>query len=251
MQELYLKKVYQSLKKPIVVKPNSGTYGNGITLNISSYKECVKAVEKAKLFSRNEKTDVVIEEMFQGGEEYRILVTKKKVIGVLKRRPASIVGNNINTVNELIEEKNLEDIRTTVTGNLSHERIIIDKQLKQFLKEQNLTLQYIPEKNERIFLRKVSNISKGGDAIDYTDIIHDSVKEIAIKTINAIPGLSFSGIDFMSKDIRKQQTKDSYIIIETNTSPGLGMHSRPYEGKDRHGATNFLQVMFPELQTAE
>lgn len=100
-------------------------------------------------------------------------------------------------------------------------------------------------------MRKVSNVSQGGDAIDFTDQAHPSVIEIALKTIRAIPRLSFTGMDFMTKDITKPQTKDSYVIIEINDSPGFDIHDNPYQGKNRHAAREFLYLMFPELNTQE
>lgn len=106
----------------------------------------------------------------------------------------------------------------------------------------------IPQKGKRIYLRRVSNVSQGGAAIDFTDKVHSSVKEIALKAINAVPGLSFAGIDFLSKDITKKQTQDSYIIIEINDSPGFDIHDFPYEGENRHAAREFLFLMFPELK---
>lgn len=75
-------------------------------------------------------------------------------------------------------------------------KIRIDKKLKEYLLEQKLDLENIPKKGKQIFLRKVSNISQGGDAIDFTDKVHPSVRKIVIKAMRTIPDLSFAGIDF-------------------------------------------------------
>ncbi len=243
----YLEQVFKKLKKPLAVKPSNGTHGYSISLNINNYQDYLKAVEQAFNYSNAKYTTVVVEEMFKG-KEYRILTTRKKVIAILHRIPANVVGDGKHTIKELILEKNKEDIRTTKTGNRSHEPIAIDDKLKQYLTEQNLNLDTVLTNNQQVFLRKVSNISQGGEAIDYTDKVHQSVKDIALKTINAIPGLELAGIDFMSTDVTAQQTEDNYVVIETNTSPGLGMHTRPYQGEDRLGAREFVYLMFPELR---
>ena len=116
------------------------------------------------------------------------------------------------------------------------------------LQSQNLTLDSVPAKDDRIFLRLNSNISTGGDSLDVTDSVHPSVIEIAKRAVAAFPGLAFAGIDFMTKDITAEQTPGSYVIVEVNESPGYSIHDQPYEGKNRHGAYEFLCVLFPELR---
>ena len=48
------------------------------------------------------------------------------------------------------------------------------------LKEQGLTVDSIPAKDQLVQLRANSNISTGGDSIDMTDEMHASYKEIAV-----------------------------------------------------------------------
>lgn len=244
-EKKYLKEVFDSLKKPIVVKPNNGTWGENITTNVSSYKKYLEAIELAFEYSGDRNSTVVIEEMFEG-DEYRILVSRDKVIGVLQRVPANVIGDGQSAIEKLINLKNKD--RGVKGSDKSHLKIRMDKRLKEYLKEQDLSLKSIPSKGKQIFLRRVSNISQGGDAIDFTDSVHPSVKEIALKAIRTIPGLSFTGIDFMTKDITKPQTKNSYVIIEINDSPGFDIHDYPYEGKNRHAAREFLFLIFPELK---
>jgi D-alanine-D-alanine ligase-like ATP-grasp enzyme len=246
-QQEELKAIFESLKKPLAIKPSDGTWGDNISLNISDYQDYLKAVDLALSYSLKKNTGAIVEEMFEG-EEYRILVSREKVIGVLKRIPANVIGNSQDNIEKLIKEKNKEEIRGIKGDDKSHNKIIINKRLKNYLEKQNLSLESIPQKNERIYLRKVSNISQGGDAIDFTDQIHPSVEKIAIKAINTIPGLSFAGIDFMTKDITKEQDDNSYVIIEINDSPGFDIHDYPYQGKNRHAAREFLFLIFPELK---
>lgn len=243
----YLMDIFEMLTKPLVVKPSDGTWGENISLNITTPEQYFEAVDLALAYSQKKKTGVIVEEMFSG-EEYRVLCTREKVIGILKRVPANVTGNGKDSIMQLIQQKNKEEIRGPKGSNKSHLRIIMDKSLKKYLTEQNLNLDTVPEEGKQIFLRKVSNISQGGDAYDYTDIAHSSVKDIALKAINTIPGLAFAGIDFMSSDITKKQTKDNYVIIEINDSPGFDIHDIPYQGKNRHAAKEFLFLIFPELR---
>ncbi|MFH1959270.1 MAG: hypothetical protein ABIJ22_03020 [Patescibacteria group bacterium] len=243
----YLLSIYENLQKPLVAKPSDGTWGENVTVGITDFDKYLEAVDLALEYSGKKKPTAIVEEMFKG-HEYRILVTRKKVIGVLYRRPASVVGNGVDSIKKLIQEENKNPIRGVKNGTTSHFKIRMDERMLRLLKENNMNFYSIPQKGKRIYLRRVSNVSQGGAAIDFTDKVHSSVKEIALKAINAVPGLSFAGIDFLSKDITKKQTQDSYIIIEINDSPGFDIHDFPYEGENRHAAREFLFLMFPELK---
>lgn len=238
---------YKDLQKPLVVKPGDGIHGKNITTDITDYDEYIEALTVALNYSEKKNSTVIVEEMFKGSE-YRVLATKEKILGVLNRRPASVLGNGLDSIRKLIKEKNTDPLRTSKSYTRSHNEIIMDNNMSKLLSKKDMDFNTIPKKDERIYLRQVSNISQGGDAIDFTDKVHESVKKIALKAINTIPGSVFTGIDFISTDITKKQTKDSYVIIEINNSPGFVMHDYPYEGKNRHIVRDFLFLMFPELK---
>lgn len=245
--EDYLKNLYETLKKPLVVKPGNGSLGDNITVGISEYSKYLDAVKHAFQFSSQKDKDVIVEEMFLG-KEYRVLATPEKIIGVVNRIPANVIGNGKNTVEELVEIKNAEPIRSARDMRRSHLKIKIESETEELIVKQGYTLGSIPPNGKQVFLKKVSNISKGGDAIDFTDSIHPSVSDICLKAIQTIPGLAFAGIDFMTHDITLPQTKDSYVILEINDSPGFDIHDFPYVGKNRHAAREFLFLIFPELK---
>jgi len=241
-----LRSIYEKLQKPLVVKPSDGSLGENISVNVSDFDELLDAVKFGFEYTGKKKATVIVEEMFEG-TEYRVLATNKKIIGVLNRRPASVLGNGVDSIKKLIQEKNKQPIRCKKDGVNNHYKIRMNERMLKLLKESNMDFKSVPKKGKRVYLRRVSNITQGGDAIDFTDKVHPSVKEIALRAINAVPGLSFAGIDFLSTDITKKQTRDSYIIIEINDSPGFDIHDFPYEGKNRHAAREFLFLMFPEL----
>ena len=106
----------------------------------------------------------------------------------------------------------------------------------------------IPNKEKKVYLRHNSNVAKGGLCIDYTDKIHPSVIENCKKILEIFSGLSYVGIDYMSKDILAEQTSDMYNIIEVNTVPGIHMHMKPSEGTPRNVAKYMVDMIFPETK---
>ena len=75
-----------------------------------------------------------------------------------------------------------------------------------------------------------------------------SVLENCKKILETFSGLSYVGIDYMSKNIEKNQTPDMYNIVEVNTVPGIHMHMKPSEGKPRNVAKYMVDMIFPETK---
>lgn len=239
--------IFEALRKPLVIKPVKGTHGKGVRVDINAAEEFLEIVRKRFQEHPDEKV-VHVEEMFQGGQEYRILATRNDVIGVIQRIPANVIGDGVHTIEQLLLEKNADPRRGEQVGKKALVVITIDDVMRQFLQKQGKDLSSVPTKGEQVFLRAVSNLAQGGDSIDQTDIIHPSVRDIALRCMRAIPDLAIAGIDFMTHDISVEQHNDAYVIIEVNSSPMLSMHDFPYQGQSRGAARAFLSLLFPELR---
>lgn len=238
------KEIISYVKKigfPLIVKQTSGTHGDLVFLNVDSevaIKECIDKIAKQG------KKNVLIEREFIG-KEYRLFATKDKFVAGTFRIPANVVGDGKSSIKDLVKEKN-RDPRRSAGHSKSLVRIKIDQLVKDYLQSQKLSLESVPSKGEKIYLRPNSNLSTGGDSIDMTDKIHPAVKELAVKAIKAIPGLAYGGVDYLTKDVTKAPSPDNYIIIEINDSPMISMHHVPYEGKPRDVAKEIIDMIFPE-----
>ncbi len=245
--ESYYETVFNSLQKPLVVKPTNMSQGRSVYLGITDLTSFTAAVKACMETAFEEFAGVMVEETFTGNE-YRILVTREKIIGVIYRIPANVTGDGHSTIQELIAIKN-SDPRRVDDPSEALCAIRIDDHVLTHLKENGRSVTDVPKLDEVVYLRKNSNISTGGDSIDFTDQVHESVNKIALQAIQAFPGLEFAGIDFMSKDIQAEQNQDTYRIIEVNQSPGFSIHDLPYKGESRHAAREFLYLLFPELSS--
>lgn len=226
---------------PVVAKPILGAHGRLVFIGIKNKKALKSAI--GSIF-RKEKY-VLIEKEFIG-KEYRFTATRKKVLAVMYREPANVVGDGVHTIGELIRIKNKDPRRGE-----EYEKVLckikIDKIVKRNLAEQNLKLNSVLSKGQKIYLRKNSNLSTGGDSIDLTDETHPELKKIAVKAINAIPGLAYGGVDLMSsRNISQKPANNSYVILEVNSSPGISMHYDPIEGETRDVAKDVIDLLFPE-----
>ncbi|MCK5590816.1 MAG: glutamate ligase [Candidatus Pacebacteria bacterium] len=241
-----INKAYKFIKEigyPIVIKPVDGAHGDLVFIGLKNKKDCDRAIKK--IFEK--KKFILVEKEFKG-KEFRFIASRDKVFAVTNRDPANIVGDGVHSIKELVKIKNKDSKRGEDSGS-PLVKIKIDDITKQKLNEQNMEVDYVPTKMEKIYLRKESNISTGGDSIDVTDLVHPELKKIVVETVKAIPGLAYAGVDLMTnKDISKKPTKNSYIIIEMNASPGIDIHHFPYKGKSRNVAKGIVNILFPETK---
>ena len=234
--EKEIEKIWDQYEKPVVIKPTGLTGGKGVTTGITSIEDAKKAykwaVEMVNEKNRLEwQTRIMIQEQIKG-EDYRILVVDGKLEIATKRIPAFVMGNGKKTVKELIEETN-KDPRRDIT-NPSHilKPIVIDTPLLDFLKEQKISLEYIPKKEERVVVRKVASMSQGGITEDYTEKVSPEIKytvESIAKSIHAF----VIGVDVFCQDISKPLTNENGGILEINTMPEAYLNLYPVIGKQR------------------
>lgn len=224
----------KTLKRP-VVKPKSTNFGLGISIFMNNPEDIAlnEAIDHAFKYDSH----IILEEYIDG-EEYRFLVINNRCVGVLQRVPANVQGNGELSIKELIDIKNQDPLRGE-KYNKPLEKIKIDLPMIEYLKVNNKTIDYIPKHNEIVYLRKNSNISTGGDSIDFTDICHPLYKEIAIEATKAMDAF-ICGVDIIIEDIEKLS---NYSVLEVNFNPAIHIHSYPYKGKNR----NIGKIILEEL----
>ncbi|WP_105617061.1 bifunctional glutamate--cysteine ligase GshA/glutathione synthetase GshB [Vallitalea okinawensis] len=225
--------------KKIVVKPKSTNFGIGITIikGLKDYETYEKAVKMAFSHDRS----VLVEEFIKG-KEYRFLVMGDETIGILHRVPANVTGNDHHTIRELVKAKNEDPLRGK-GYRTPLEKIKCGEAEELFLELQGLTFDYIPKKDEVVYLRENSNISTGGDSIDFTDDIIQPYKDIAVKAAKAA-GATICGVDIMIDDIMATPNENNHAIIEINFNPAIHIHGFPYKGVNRKAEEKILDLLF-------
>lgn len=229
----------EKLGYPVVVKPNFGSHGKGVSINLKNPQEVLEAYKIAAEYE-----DTILVEKYIKGTYYRVLVVGDKVVAASHRICAHIKGDGESTIIELVNRENNNPLR----GN-GHEKpltkIKIDKVVELYLKKQNLTLEYIPDKGEIVYLRENDNISTGGVAVDVTDEVHEQNRKLLAQAAQIV-GLDVAGVDISTADISKPITETGGAIIEINAAPGIRMHHYPYQGTSRNVAKAIVDMLFPE-----
>ncbi|PQZ86556.1 hypothetical protein CQ016_11005 [Arthrobacter sp. MYb222] len=227
-----------SMGYPVVLKPDTGSMGRGVFTNLNSLLEARIAFDEIRSLYPSKK---VLLEKFIRGSDYRVLVVGTEVVGAVRRIPANIIGNGINTVRELIEIKNQNRKKNPF---LASGKVKIDLEVKQCLDEQQLNLEAIPEKEQKVTLRKVANASAGGDVEDVTDQLSEPILEAAKNVMETYRGVHIAGIDFIIDSL--SSAKPIYAVIEINTRPHIGVNMYPSIGRGRDVPSKIIDYFFPQ-----
>lgn len=236
------KKIFETLEKPVIIKPNLGSRSRHTTTHIDTVEELKRAYELAKQLSHW----VVIEEEHKG-LVYRATVVDGKLEGVLRREPPCVYGDGIHTISELIEIENQNPMRK---GPIFHEIHISDLTHAE-LEKQHLTLSDIPEQGKLVTLAQKASRGLGGGATDVTDETHPDNK-VLFEYVAEVLQDPLVGIDFMIDDISKSwKTEKRSGVIECNSLPFIDLHLFPLRGKPRNISAALWDAIWPDSKPAK
>ena len=231
----------QELGFPVVVKPNFGSHGDNVHIDLNNLCDVKEAIDQVVWSIGNRA--FLVEQQFDGNE-YRVFVTREGSYAVLYRDPAHVVGNGQDTLEKLVLDENTS--RNLRTNSLCP--ISVDSQALRFLARNDMNLHYLPEEGKKVYLRHNSNIADGGVCENYTDRVHPSVIDISRKALEVFHGLPYAGIDFMTVDVETEQTADSYRVIEVNSVQLIHMHMRHGKGSHINVDSYIVYIIFPETK---
>jgi len=228
----------QYREQKIVVKPNSTNFGEGVAIleagvELTGYRAALEAA-----FALD--ASVLVEE-FMAGREFRFLVIGGQTRAVLHRVPANVRGDGRSTIRELVAAKNQHPYRGEGYRK-PLERIRLDAIELDFLAGQALGAESVPPADTIVHLRKNSNISTGGDSIDFTDTM-PAVYQRWAEQATAVVGAAICGLDMIIPDLAAEGPDASYCILELNFNPALHIHDFPAEGANRHVERHVLDLL--------
>jgi cyanophycin synthetase len=222
---------------PVVLKPQDGNQGKGVTVNITTRDHIDIAYRAAA-----EHGEVMVEK-FLPGSDFRLLVVGDKLVAAARREPPQVVGDGLHTVRELVDLVNLDPKRGSGHAT-SLTKIRFDDIAVARLEAQGLTPASVPPKGQRVILRNNANLSTGGTATDVTDEVHPEVAARAVAAAQMI-GLHVCGVDVVCESMRQPLEAQNGGVVEVNAAPGLRMHLAPSYGKARAVGAAMVDELFP------
>ena len=222
---------------PVVLKPQDGNQGKGVTVNITTRAHLDIAFRAAA-----EHGEVLVER-FLPGCDFRLLVVGDKLVAAARREPPQVVGDGVNTVRELVDIVN-QDPRRGEGHATSLTKIRFDDIAVARLDAQGLSPESVPPKGQRVILRNNANLSTGGTATDVTDEVHPAVAARAVAAAQMI-GLHICGVDVVCESMLQPLEAQNGGVVEVNAAPGLRMHISPSYGKGRAVGVAMIDELFP------
>lgn len=193
---------------PVVVKPNSGSQGNRVN------KACNMAEFDSALQSVFEVDSVALVQECVHGVDCRLLVLDDEVMAAYTRKPLSVTGNSVDSIEDLLAAK----LRQLQMAGRMLSLDPSDRRIAKIIERRNLSWSSCLNDGEEIALLDNANLSTGGELRDITDEISEFYKEIACRLVREM-GLRYCGVDFMiDGDVTE---KNRFWIIELNAAPGM------------------------------
>ncbi len=223
----------------VVVKPQDGNQGKGVTVNLTSKEQIQTAFANAKKVS-----DEVLVERYLSGQDHRLLVVGNKLIAAARREAPMVIGDGVHTVRQLVEQVNSDPKRGEGHAT-SLTKIRFDDIALARLSEDDLTADSIPPKGRRVILRNNANLSTGGTATDVTDDVHPDFAARAVAAAQMV-GLDIAGVDIICNNVLRPLEEQAGGIVELNAAPGLRMHLQPSYGKGRAVGEAIIANMFAD-----
>jgi D-alanine-D-alanine ligase-like ATP-grasp enzyme len=210
----------------IVVKPVSAWGAHGISTHIATPKELRAALSFARRYSG----DILLEQCVKG-VDWRLIYVDYRFVNAIQRDPAAITGDGVQTVKQLIREKNAR-ARRIDPSNI----VPVNGETLRCIESFGAAYMTILEKGARLQVRRTSNYHTGGSIEIVTEQIPAGLIKIG-EQVARLFGISSVAIDFLVD----RDTNRAFIL---EVSPDMAIS--PPEGKIVANA--FLDFHFPETR---
>lgn len=205
---------------PLVIKPNAGRQGEGVTAHITTDEELIAAFEAANLIAPGN----VLLERHVAGDDHRLTVVGGKLIWASSLSPPRLTADGRHSIVELIEAENAQR-RASPTADLGSVQLVLDADMQGLLAKQGFKPDDRPAAGVVVQLRSTANISRGGTLRDCSAAIHPDNREMA-ESLARCFHLDAAGIDFITPDISRSWREVDCAVIEVNATPGFSADAR-------------------------
>ena len=191
----------------------------GISLGIETLDE-LRAGWTKTLAACSDESKIVLEDQIVGFDLRALVVGDRFVAGASRVQPF-VVGDGHNAVIDLIRE---EKTRRANHVQLSQAAISIDDETLDCQGESRTS---IPARGKVVVLNPLPLVSKGAVPIEVTPMVCPELREMAVRSVQAIPGLEIAAVDMIVSSL---DSPDGAAVLELNSRPAMSMHTCPALG---------------------
>src|SRR5690606_13904923 len=158
------------------------------------------------------------------------VVIDHEVVAAAVRRPASVIGDGVHTIAELIDRQSRR--RAAATGGES--RIPVDDITREVVRDSGHAMDEVLPKGEVLPVRRTANLHTGGTIHDVTSKLHPELNAASVAASRAL-GIPVTGLDLL---VSSPDSPD-HVFNEANERPGLANH------EPQPTAERFVDQLFP------
>ncbi len=220
---------FESLQKPLIIKPRLGSRSRHTTTNIKTIEELRYAYDTAKQIA----IELVVEEHLFGSV-HRATVINNKLVGFFQANPPQITGDGIRSVQEIITQQNKN--RPEKIGEIK-----ISADTLSFIDRFGLTLESILPLGTTIDLTAKTGRFYGGYTKEMLPEIHPKLHDYFSRASIATDA-SIVGFDVIILDPKADPDEQRWGIIECNSLPFIDLHYFAFEGPRLNIAENIWDL---------
>jgi len=220
---------------PLVLKPVEGRKGDSVHADLRNDEELSAALAVARVHERQ----YLLQSYFHG-DDHRLMVVEGKLVAAARKDTASVTGDGIHTIAQLMERENRDPRRI---AGVELRLMLLDEETDRILARQGCARATVPEAGRVVRVKGTANFAKGGGIVDVLDSVHPDNARLAIRAAAAI-GLKVAGLDFICPDISKSWREVGGGICEVNTTVDLHSELRPSRDGDVRDV--LLQSLYPK-----
>lgn len=223
---------------PVVVKPCSANHQRGISIELTTREEILKAYDFAVEAGE---TDDILVEQYALGQHHRLLVVGNRLVAAAKGHSECVVGDGVSTITELVAVVNSDPRRgEAYTDQLG--TLLLSAPAIIELNKQGLTVDSIPEAGRTVVVRRTGDLTT-----DCTEDVHPETVEQAVLAARVV-GLDIAGLDVLATDISRPLLEQKGAVVEVNAGPSLSPHVSPLYGKPQKVGDAIVDMLFPNGQ---
>jgi len=222
---------------PVVVKPQDGNWGRGVSIRLEERG----AVETAFRIAADNGSGVVVER-FVPGAQYRVLVVGDKAVAATGGEADRLVGDGVHSVAELVDRANQDPSRGAGPTHLLT-TLVLDEISRELLQRQGLGPSAVPAAGRGVLIHYNGDLT-----VDVTDRLSADIAASCVLAARTV-GLDIAGMDIIAEDIGRSLESQGGAVIEVNASPSLLMHVKPLQGAPRPVGEAIVDHMFGREQT--
>ncbi|AMV34249.1 Cyanophycin synthetase [Pirellula sp. SH-Sr6A] len=225
----------QEIGFPVVVKPVNANHQRGISIELSTRDEILKAYDWAV---QDGQSDEVMVEQFARGYHHRLLVVGNRMVAAARGHSEIVIGDGRSTVEELVALLNQDPRRgEAYTDPLGVVKLDAGAIIE--LKKQSLEVHSIPLPGQEVLVRRTGDLTT-----DCTEEVHPDLAEQAVLAARVV-GLDIAGLDILATDISEPLESQRGAVVEVNAGPSLSPHVSPLFGKPQKVGDAIVDMLFP------